>query len=137
MMNKIQTYIQKLVSLYGNDITYEKSSYDEATLALIPEILRPLYREVSKLITPFGEIDSLETAFKHSDCEPVYSEHWFCFGSDDYFSFWLCRYTPDIDGLSITYWDHDAGSEIDDAIYMNIVDFLEDMRNEYEEDKDE
>ena len=26
---------------------------------------------------------------------------------------------------------------IDDAIYMNIIDFLEDMRNEYEEDKNE
>lgn len=59
--------------------------------AMIPEILRPLYREVSKY-----------------------------FGSDDYFSFWLCRYVPDVDGLSITYWDHDARSEIDDAIYMNI-----------------
>ena len=136
-MNKIQMYIQKLVSLYGNDIIYEKSNYDEAVLAMIPEILRPLYREVSKLITPFGEIDSLETALKHSKNEPFYSEGWFCFGSADYFSFWLCRYDPDEDGLSITYWDHDAGSEIDDAIYMNIVDFLEDMRNEYEEDKDE
>lgn len=37
-MNRIQMYIQKLVSLYGND---EKSGYDEAALAMIPEILRP------------------------------------------------------------------------------------------------
>lgn len=38
-MNRIQMYIQKLVSLYGNDIIYEKSSYDEAALAMIPETL--------------------------------------------------------------------------------------------------
>lgn len=136
-MNIIQAYIEKLITLYGDEIVYENSHYDEKTLQQIPEVLRPLYREVSKLSMPFGEIDCLETALKNSKAEPFLSEQWFCFGSDDYFSFWLCRYTPDEDGFSITYWDHDSGSEIDDAIYMNIIDFLEDMRNEYEEDKNE
>ena len=59
------------------------------------------------------------------------------FGFDGYFSYWLCLFTPDNDGLSFTYWDHESGADIDGAVYKDIIEFLEAMRSEYEENKDE
>jgi len=54
------------------------------------------------------------------------------FGKDRYFSFWLCSFTEDEEGLSFTYWDHESGNEIDGAVWSYIISFLKEMEEEYE-----
>ncbi|WP_346915399.1 hypothetical protein [Clostridium sp.] len=136
-MSRISDYINKLSEIYGDKVTFTKSTYDENTLSLVPKVLREFYTEYSEVNLPFGYIYNIENSLKDSEAEPFKSEGWFSFGFDGYFSFWLCLFTPDNDDLSFTYWDHESGEDIDGAIYTDIIEFLEDMRSEYEENKDE
>ncbi|MDE6517175.1 MAG: hypothetical protein K2L18_04920, partial [Acetatifactor sp.] len=81
-------------------------------------------------------IDSMKNAIEHSDTkEPFKSEGWFCFGFDGYFSYWLCGYDSDEDGLWITPWDHDVDTEME-CVYASVVEFLTDMEEEYAENHD-
>lgn len=136
-MSRISDYINKLSEIYGDKVTFTKSTYDENTLALIPKVLREFYTEYSEVDLPFGYIYNIENSLKNSEAEPFKSEGWFSFGFDGYFSFWLCLFTSDNDDLSFTYWDHESGTDIDGAVYKDIIELLEDMRSEYEENKDE
>ena len=58
-------------------------------------------------------------------------EGWFCFGQDDYFSFWLCKNTPDSEVMSFTAWDHEMEEEIDDPAFGSIEEFLLFLSDEY------
>ncbi len=136
-MSRISDYINKLSEIYGDKVTFTKSTYDENTLSLVPKVLREFYTEYSEVYFPFGSISNIENSLKDSEAEPFKSEGWFSFGFDGYFSFWLCLFTPDNDDLSFTYWDHESGADIDGAIYADIIEFLEDMQSEYEENEDE
>lgn len=136
-MSRISDYINKLSEIYGDKVTFTKSTYDENTLSLVPKILREFYTKYSEVYLPFGYISNIENSLKDSEAEPFKSEGWFSFGFDGYFSFWLCLFTPDNDNLSFTYWDHESGADIDGAVYTDIIEFLEDMQSEYEENKDE
>lgn len=136
-MSRISDYINKLSEIYGDKVIFTKSTYDENTLSLVPNVLREFYTEYSEVDLPFGYIYNIENSLKDSEAEPLKSEGWFSFGFDGYFSFWLCLFTPDNDDLSFTYWDHESGADIDEAVYKDIIEFLEDMRSEYEENKDE
>ena len=136
-MSRISDYINKLVKIYGDKVTFTKSTYDKNTLLLVPKVLREIYTEYSEIDLPFGSISSIENSIKDSEAEPFKSEGWFSFGFDGYFSFWLCLFTPDNDGLSFTYWDHEIEEDIDGAVYKDIIEFLEDIQSEYEENKEE
>ena len=136
-MSRISDYINKLSEIYGDKVTFTKSTYDENTLSLVPKVLREFYTEYSEVYLPFGYISNIENSLRDSEAEPFKSEGWFSFGFDGYFSFWLCLFTPDNDDLSFTYWDHESGADIDGAIYTDIIEFLEDMQSEYEENEDE
>lgn len=81
---------------------------------------------------PFGEIYSIEEALKQSERSP-FKPNWFVFGRDKYFSFWLCSFIEDEEGLSFTYWDHESGNEIDGAVWSDIVSFLEEIQSNYED----
>ena len=136
-MSRISDYIKEMVEIYGDKVTFTKSTYDENTLSFVPQALRGFYAEYSKVDLPFGYIYSIENSLKDSEAELFKSEGWFSFGFDVYFSYWLCLFTPDSDNLSFTCWDHEGGSEIGGAVYKDILEFLEDIRSEYEENKDE
>jgi len=136
-MSRVSDYINKLSEIYGDKVTFTKSTYDENTLSLVPKVLREFYTEYSEVYLPFGYISNIENSLKDSEAEPFKSEGWFSFGFDGYFSFWLCLFTPDNDDLSFTYWDHESGADIDGAVYTDIIEFLEDMQSEYEENEDE
>ncbi|MDS0527664.1 hypothetical protein NNC19_18400 [Clostridium sp. SHJSY1] len=136
-MSKISEYMDNMLKIYGDKVEITKSTYDENTLLLAPVALREFYAEYSKVDLPFGYIYSIENSLEDSEAEPFKSEGWFSFGFDGYFSFWLCSFMPDNEGLSFTSWDHDSDTDIDGAIYKNIIEFLEAMRSEYEENKDE
>ena len=137
-MSRVRKYVQRLKELYGDGVIFKESSYDKEILDSIPLVLREFYREYESIQLPFGEIDSIDIAIRHSNtAEPFKSEGWFCFGFDGYFSFWLCKYVPDKENLSFTSWDHDSGDDIGEAVYESLIDFLEDLRLEYEEIKNE
>lgn len=61
----------------------------------------------------------------------TFKPNWFVFGQDKYFSFWICLYAPDLEGLSFTSWDHNLESEIDEPVYKDRVSFLKDEEQEY------
>ncbi len=44
-MSRIKEYIEELITGYGNAVEAVPSTYDEETLALVPEVLREFYRE--------------------------------------------------------------------------------------------
>lgn len=135
-MSEIQAYINELISMYGSAVRFTKSSYDESSLALVPEALRDFYKEYAELQLPFGCVDPIEVGMANSEAEPFKSEGWFCFGFDGYFSFWLCRTVPDEENLSLTTWDHDSGCEIDGATEKDIVAFLKNAQSQYAQERD-
>ena len=136
-MSSLQKYIEELKKKYNDKVNSVPSEYDEEMLALVPDAIKEFYRTYESIELPFGEIDRIEVAVKHSEAEPFKSEGWFCFGFDGYFSFWLCKLEPDKEKLSFTYWDHESGCEIDEPIYENLTEFLKEMQEEYEENNDE
>lgn len=136
-MSSLQKYIVELKEKYNDKVKAVSSEYDEEMLALVPDAIKEFYRTYESIEVPFGEIDRIEVAVKHSEAEPFKSEGWFCFGFDGYFSFWLCKLEPDKEKLSFTYWDHESGCEIDEPIYENLTEFLKEMQEEYEENNDE
>lgn len=136
-MSKISEYMDNMLKIYGDKVEITKSTYGENALLLAPTALREFYAEYSKVDLPFGYIYSIEDSLEDSEVEPFKSEGWFSFGFDGYFSFWLCSSMSDNEGLSFTSWDHDSETDIDGAIYKDIIQFLEAMRSEYEENKDE
>ncbi len=136
-MSSLQKYIEELKKKYNDKVNAVPSEYDEEMLALVPDAIKEFYRTYESIELPFGEIDRIEVAVKHSEAEPFKSEGWFCFGFDGYFSFWLCKLEPDKEKLSFTYWDHESGCEIDEPIYENLTEFLKEMQEEYEENNDE
>lgn len=136
-MSSLQKYIVELKEKYNDKVKAVSSEYDEEMLALVPDAIKEFYRTYESIELPFGEIDRIEVAVKHSEAEPFKSEGWFCFGFDGYFSFWLCKLEPDKEKLSFTYWDHESGCEIDEPIYENLTEFLKEMQEEYEENNDE
>ncbi|NMM62450.1 hypothetical protein HBE96_07050 [Clostridium sp. P21] len=136
-MSRISEYMKEMLEIYGDKVELTKSTYDEKTLSLVPKALREFYAEYSKVDLPFGYIYSIENSLKDSKAEPFKSEGFFSFGFDGYFSYWLCLFTPEDDGLSFTYWDHEGGEDIGRAVYKDIIEFLEAVRSEYEENKDQ
>ncbi len=134
-MTEIETFLEKMKMKYGKDIVIKMRNCSEETLSQVPQPLVEFYSYYDSIEFPFGKIDSIDAAVKHSNtAEPFKSEKWFCFGFDGYFSFWLCSYSPDLEGLWITSWDHDADNEME-CVYSNLVEFLQDMEEEYEENR--
>lgn len=136
-MSRISEYMDEIIKIYGNKVELTKSTYDENALSLVPKALREFYAEYSKVDLPFGYVYSIENSLKDSEAEPFKNEGWFSFGFDGYFSYWLCLFIPDNEGLSFTCWDHESGADVEGAVYKDIIEFLEAMRAEYEENKDE
>lgn len=131
-MNRVRDFFEELMYEYSIDVLAKKSTYNEQQLTLVPEALREFYKEISEADLSFGHIYSIDDALKEAKVEPFNSEGWFPFGQDNYFSFWLCSYQPDKENLSFTTWDHKSGCDIDGAVYEDVIELLEDVRDEYE-----
>ncbi|MDE7309636.1 MAG: SMI1/KNR4 family protein [Lachnospiraceae bacterium] len=136
-MTGIEKFVEKMKQKYGRNVVVKMKNCNKETLIQVPQPLVELYSYYDSIEFPFGRIDSIKNAVKHSNtAEPFKSKGWFCFGFDGYFSFWLCSYSPDSEGLWITSWDHDMEDEIE-CVYSNLVEFLQDMEEEYEENREE
>lgn len=133
MKNNIEMYFEKLTNDYDKEeVNIVPSNIKEEELKYVPEALHELYKVISKAELPFGEIFSIDDALKKSEVEP-FKSNWFVFGHDNYFSFWLCSFKPDSDGLSFTSWDHEC-AEIGGAVDKDIISFLEDMEDDAGDD---
>ncbi|HNX57681.1 MAG TPA: hypothetical protein PKK43_01175 [Spirochaetota bacterium] len=132
IMEDIKSYVESLINKYGSSVYMCNPNVDNGEAGIIPGALKELYGFMSKASLPFGEIFSVEEALRQSERNP-FKPDWFVFGKDRYFSFWLCLYNPDDEGLSFTSWDHDSGNEIDGAVWTDVISFLKDMEQEYEE----
>ena len=120
-----------LDELYGKDLKKSEGCSEDGKLDLVPERLREFYTAFQSMRMPFGEIFSIDESIKISKSEPFKSEGWFCFGQDDYFSFWLCRISPDSEGLSFTSWDHEMEEEIGQPAFENLADYLKFLSDDY------
>lgn len=129
MKPKIEDYINSLKKKYES-VTVVECSPKMQDLEGVPDILHDLYDNIIEVELPFGHIFSVDIALEHSKNKP-FSPDWFVFGRDHYFSFWLCSYSPDEEGLSFTYWDHESGNEIEGAVWPDLESFLQEVEEEY------
>ncbi len=88
-------------------------------VSAVPTPLQPLYSYSDGLTLPFANIHQI------ADFDRTTFPNWICFGSDNYFSYFLCHHsnTP-----SLTTWDHEAGQDIE-GLFDTVFDWLTD---EYE-----
>lgn len=135
MANDLMLYLKDLQKKYGEDTEIIPKNNHIAP-DKIPLPLQSLYSTIEKVKLPFGQIYSVEKALEQSKNAP-FSPNWFVFGKDCYFSFWLCSFDEDEDGLSFTSWDHDNGSEIGEAAFETVLEFLQDAEEEYDEEQED
>jgi len=131
-MADIISYIKKTESEYGITINYKRVCRKEEELKNIPEILRELYKKTDGICFPFGTIYSLEEAEKH--LKSSIQEKCFCFGQDytkDHI--WLCLYKPNELGKSFDFSSIYKPDKIN-GLYADLIEFLEDMRFDYDDD---
>jgi len=128
--NDFEKYLEDIKIKYAESVKVIPSEKKLELLKKIPDLLHPVYDIISSLELPFGQIFTIEEALKQSQKLP-YKPDWFVFGKDKYFSFWICLFNKDEDGLSFTYWDHESGNEIDGAAWEDIVSFLEELEENY------
>lgn len=130
-MKEIEEYFNELIKKYNCNIKFCTDNICSEKLEKIPNCMYDFYRMIEKADLPYGEIFSMERAIKESERLP-FKPNWFVFGKDNYFSFWLCLYSPDSEGMSFTSWDHEGGSEIGEAADKDICSFLKDEEEEYD-----
>ena len=127
-MSELKTYIEQLKEKYGDSaVTAERSPGADAPD--VPEPLREFYTLYESMALPFGEIYRADDR----EAQQYFRENgWFCFGFDGYFSYWLCSFEPDADGLWLTSWDHDSDTDIE-AVWDDLTSFLRAMEEAAEE----
>ena len=93
-MNKnILDYLMDLKNRYSS-VSIIQSDTEYIDLEIIPIALKDFYKDISEAELPFGRIFKPSIAWEQSKNNP-FSPDWFVFGQDNYFSFWLCSYSPD------------------------------------------
>lgn len=125
-------FIKKLIEIYGDNVKCEMASTDNIP-EIIPEILRDWYKKVDSLIVPFGEVYPLEIAIEKSK-HMLYQNKVFCFGKDYEDGDWLCLYTPDKKGRSFNVCFSNIPPSEMDALYSNIIEFLDDLSSDFCDD---
>ncbi|MCM1373744.1 MAG: hypothetical protein NC245_01470 [Muribaculum sp.] len=131
-MTELEKFIEEMKEKYGDSVIVQKGACDKEILKRVPEPLKEFYSEYESTEFPFGRIYPATIALEESiKTEPFNSERWFWFGFDGYFSFWLCSFQPDKEGLWITPYDHEADCERE-CVYASLIDFLKDIEEEYE-----
>jgi hypothetical protein len=88
----------------------------------LPAPLRALYAECDGADLPIGAFYPQRTALERSGVAPFHPG-WVVFGDDGRGTFWLCAREPQ-DGRWLTAWDHEAGAEIDGAVWPDPGDLL-------------
>ena len=129
----IVTCMAALKELYGVDIKAKEGCVEENKLVRLPYGLKEFYSRYQSMRLPFGEIYSVDVCLENAKVGPLDEEGWFCFGQDKYFSIWLCRKTPDEEGLSFAVYDTGWGDEDEDDEEEDEGDVLKDDKKEIAE----
>ena len=132
MRKNLDEFLETMKKKYNNQIKIEKLNAINETQIEIPEALMELYSNIKHIQFPFGEIYTKEVAIKQSSQRPFFNK-WFVFGWDGYFTYWLCSYKKSEEGFSFTYWDHEYGNDIEEPVWENLCEFLEDIEEEYQD----
>lgn len=113
--SSIVTLVEQIEREFGVSIPISPA-HDVST---VPTPLQPLYTYSDGLTLPFANIHKI------ADFDRATFPNWICFGSDSYFSHFLCHHsnTP-----SLTTWDHEAGHDIE-GVFDTVFEWLTD---EYE-----
>lgn len=104
----------------------------DEVLEKLPEPLKEFYSMYDSADFPFGHIYSPEEALNDPVAKQAFGDEWFEFGCDEYFSFWLCRYEPDGEGLWLTSWDHDSEAD-PEAAFADLPTLLRFLAKEYDD----
>ena len=113
------------------DIELQPRTCGDDTIERLPEPLREFYSLYDSADFPFGHILPPEEALNDPVARQAFGEEWLQFGCDEYFTFWLCRYEPDGEGLCLDAWDHDSETDPEPA-FADLPSFLRFLAQEYE-----
>lgn len=127
----IKDYFASLEDKYPGQILYSNSKYDSDLINRIPKQMIDFYNVYGEMTFPFGRIYSIEKANEMSEREPFKSEDWFCFGQDNYFTFWLCKKNVEISENAFTVWDHGAFATIEEPFLQTLEQELDFLETEY------
>ena len=130
-MSELHDCLDWLEDEYPDEIDLYPRTCGEDVLQSLPEPLREFYLEYDSADFPFGHIFSPEEALNDPVAKQAFGDGWFQFGCDDYFSFWLCRFEPDREGLWLDPWDHDSETDPEPA-FADLPSFLRFVAEEYE-----
>lgn len=133
----INEYIKKIESYYYNGVIYTKGAYNLNTLNTIPIQLKNFYENYGEMQFPFGRIYSIEKAIEMSKRVPFECEEWFCFGQDNYFSYWLCKKGMKENEMVFSIWDHESIDSPEEACFSELCDFLDYLSNEYDDSEED
>lgn len=133
----INEYIKKIESYYLNGIVYTKSIYTSDNFSSIPIQLEEFYKNYGEMQFPFGRIYSIEKAIEMSKRAPFEYGEWFCFGQDNFFSFWLCKKGMKKNEMVFSIWDHECGDDIEEACFGELCEFLEYLSDEYDNSEED
>ncbi len=106
----IATLVAQIEREFGVSIPIAPST----DVTSVPDPLRPLYSFSDGLTLPFANI------YKMVDCDRTTYPDWICFGSDNYFSYFLCHVTR---SPALTTWDHETHAEIE-GVFGTAIDWL-------------
>ncbi len=129
----IMTCMETLRELYGADIKAKEGCAEESKLVLLPDGLKEFYSRYQSMRLPFGEINTVDSCLESSKIGPLKEEGWFCFGQDKFFSVWLCRQTPDEEGLSFAIYDIGWEDEDEEDEDEDTSDGLKEKKKEFAE----
>lgn len=101
----------------------------ELTEKEVPKVMQKFYENIKEVDLPFGRIYDIDLALNNSKKSPFFP-NWFVFGQDNYSSFWLCTKSDNNDGCYYTYWDHEAGLEIEEPVWDDLLSFLKEMEED-------
>lgn len=133
----INECIRKMELYYRNGIVYTKSTYTSDVFSALPIQLEEFYKNYGGMQLPFGQIYSIEKAIKMSKRIPFECGEWFCFGQDNFFSFWLCKKGVKKNEMAFSIWDHECGDDIEEACFSELCEFLKYLSDEYDNSEED
>lgn len=131
----LENYINQLEKEYIGGISYFQRENKKEIHGQFPVQLKELYEKYNGVIFPFGMIYSVEQAVETSSRLPFVEEKWFCFGQDDFFSYWLCKMDAAAEDLAFTIWDHEMQPVIEKPSFQTLEEVLNYAANEYNSSK--
>ncbi len=130
-MTELQSCLDWLREQYPGETEFFPRTCGDDTIEKLPEPLREFYSLYARAELPFGHIVSPEEALNDPIAKQAFGDEWFQFGCDDYFTFWLCRFEPDGEGLWFDPWDHDSETDPESA-FADLPSFLRFLAEEAE-----